>query len=92
MSMIKYDPFRELRNLQDEMTRLFAGSLPHDSGEQLAHGSWLPNVDIYEEENTLVLEADLPGLTREDFDVSVENNVITLKGERKFEKKVDGDN
>ena len=92
MSMIKYDPFRELRNLQDEMTRLFVGVAPRGNGEQLAHGAWMPSVDIYEDQNRLVLEADLPGLNRDDFELSVENNVITLKGERKFEKKVEGDN
>lgn len=92
MSMIKYDPFRELRNLQDEMTRLFVGVAPRGNGEQMAHGAWMPSVDIYEDQNRLVLEADLPGLSRDDFELSVENNVITLKGERKFEKKVEGDN
>ena len=92
MNMIKYDPFRELRSLQDEMTRLFIGAVPSGSGEQMARGAWNPSVDIFEDKDRLVLEADLPGLNREDFEISVENNVITLKGERKFEKKVEGDN
>lgn len=91
MNIVKYDPFRELRNLQDEMTRLFAGVAPR-GGEEMTSGTWLPNVDIYEDKDRLVLEADLPGMKREDFDISVENNVITLRGERKFEKKVEGDN
>ena len=93
MNIIKYDPFRELRSLQDEMTRLFVGAVPRGAGrEELAGGSWAPGVDIYEDKDRLVLEADLPGMDREDFDISVENNVITLKGERKFENKVEGDN
>lgn len=93
MNMIKYDPFRELRSLQDEMTRLFAGMTPRTlNREELASGSWIPSVDIYEDKDRLVLEADLPGMKREDFEISVENNVITLRGERKFEKKVEGDN
>ncbi len=90
MNMIKYDPFRELRNLQDEMTRLFIAA-PRGRDE-LGGGSWIPSVDIFEDQDQLVLEADLPGMNREDFEISVENNVITLKGERKFEKKVEGDN
>ena len=92
MSMIKFDPFRELRTLNDEMNRLF-GAVPAsvDRGE-FARGSWSPNVDIYEDENRLIVEAELPGMNREDFEVSVENNVLTLKGERKFEKKTEGDN
>lgn len=90
MSVIKYDPFRELRTLQDEMTRLFAGSA--GGREEFARGAWTPGVDIYEDKDRLILEADLPGMTEGDFDISVENNVLTLKGERKFEKQTTGDN
>lgn len=93
MSMIKYDPFRDLRNLQDEMTRLFTGSRPGLLGQEaMAHGAWAPNVDIYEDKDRLFLEAELPGMKRDDFEISVENNVLTLSGERKFEKKTEGDN
>ncbi len=93
MNIIKYDPFRELRSLQDEMTRLFAGAVPRGAGrEEIVGGSWAPGVDIYEDKDKLILEADLPGMNRDDFDISVENNVVTLKGERKFEKKVEGNN
>ncbi len=60
--------------------------------EDLATGGWSPNVDIYESENEIILEAELPGMNREDFEVSIENNVITLKGKREFEKKEEGDN
>ena len=93
MNIVKYDPFRELRHLQDEMTRLFTGVRPASfDREEMAHGSWAPNVDIYEDTNRLILEAELPGMNRDDFEISVENNVITLSGERKFEKKTEGDN
>lgn len=93
MSVVKYDPFRELRNLQDEMTRLFTGPRPASfDREEMTHGAWAPSVDIYEDKERLILEAELPGMNREDFEISVENNIITLRGERKFEKKTDGDN
>lgn len=93
MNIVRYDPFRELRNLQDEMTRLFTGAVPAGSNrDEVTYGAWNPNVDIYEDKENLVLEAELPGMNREDFDLSIENNVITLKGERKWEKKTDGDN
>lgn len=93
MSIIKYDPFRELRSLQDEMNRLFMTNVPRSvAQEDLATGGWSPNVDIYESENEIILEAELPGMNREDFEVSIENNVITLKGKREFEKKEEGDN
>ena len=89
MNIVRYDPFRELRGLQDEMTRLFSGVAGQGSGEELTTGQWFPKVDIFENKDHLVLEAELPGMTRDDFDLSFENNVLTLKGERKFEKKTD---
>lgn len=93
MSIIKYDPFRELRSLQDEMNRLFMTNLPRSVvQEDLASGGWSPSVDIYESENEIILEAELPGMSRDDFEVSIENNVITLKGKREFQKKEEGDN
>ena len=93
MNIVKYDPFRELRSLQDEMTRLFTGVMPANfNREEMTHGAWAPSVDIYEDKERLILEAELPGMSRDDFDISVENNVITLKGERRFEKKTEGDN
>lgn len=93
MNVVKYDPFRELKSLQDEMTRLFTGNAGGSfDREEMLNGAWSPRVDIYEDKNNLVLEAELPGMKQEDFDISVENNVITLKGERKFEKKTEGDN
>jgi HSP20 family protein len=58
----------------------------------MSYGSWNPSVDIFEDKENLVLEAELPGMKREDFELSIENNVLTLRGERKFEKKTEGDN
>src|SRR5204863_114218 len=86
MSIIRYDPFRDLRALQDEVNRLFTGNMARFDDEGIARGSWSPNVDIYENKDQIVVEAELPGMNREDFDLSVENNVITLRGERRFEK------
>jgi HSP20 family protein len=93
MNIVRYDPFRELRSLQDEMTRLFtAGQGSSASREDMMGGAWAPTVDIFENKDHLVLEAELPGMKQEDFDLSFENNTLTLKGERKFEKKDDKDN
>lgn len=93
MNIVKYDPFRELRSLQDDMTRLFTGVVPDAARrEDMVGGAWNPRVDIFENKDTLVLEAELPGMNRDDFELTIENSVVTLKGERKFEKKTDGDN
>src|SRR6267378_631056 len=93
MSIVRYDPFRDLRTLQEEVNRLFSTNLTRGFGEEgIARGAWNPSVDIYENKDQIVLEAELPGMNREDFDLSVENNVITLRGERRFEKKEETDN
>ena len=93
MSITRYDTFRDLRTLQEEVNRLFTGNAARAfDDEGIARGSWSPSVDIYENKDQIVLEAELPGMKREDFDLSVENNVITLRGERHFEKKDETDN
>lgn len=93
MTITRYDPFRDLRSLQDEVNRLFTGNVGRTfDDEGIARGSWHPSVDIYENKDQIVLEAELPGMNREDFDLSIENNVITLRGERRFEKKEETDN
>ena len=93
MSIIRYDPFRDLRNLQEEVNRLFSSNLSRAFGddEGIARGAWNPSVDIYENKDQIVLEAELPGMNREDFDITIENNVITVRGERRFEKKDEAD-
>ena len=93
MSIVRYDPFRDLRSLQEEVNRLFSTNLTRSFGdESIGRGAWSPSVDIYENKEQIVLEAELPGMKQEDFDLSVENNVITLRGERRFEKTDDSDN
>src|SRR5919112_5672673 len=93
MSIVRYDPFRDLRTLQDEVNRLFSTNLSRSFGDEgIARGAWTPNVDIFENKDELVLEAELPGMNREDFELTIENNVLTLRGERRFEKKDEADN
>ena len=93
MTIVRYDPFRDLRTLQEEVNRLFSTNLTRGFGEEgIGRGAWNPSVDIYENKDQIVLEAELPGMNREDFELTVENNVITLRGERQFEKKDDSDN
>ena len=93
MSIVRYDPFRDLRTLQEEVNRLFSTNLTRAfDDEGIGRGAWAPSVDIYENKDQIVLEAELPGMNQEDFDLSIENNVITLRGERKFEKTADSDN
>ena len=94
MGIVRYDPFRDLRTLQEEVNRLFSTNLTRAFGddEGIGRGAWAPSVDIYENKDQIVLEAELPGMKQEDFDLTIENNVITLRGERRFEKTDESDN
>lgn len=91
MNIVRYDPFRDIRTLQDEVNRVFTGAA-QTNREDMLNGAWNPKVDIFENKDHLVLEADLPGMNGEDFELNFENNVLTLRGERKFEKKAEGEN
>ncbi len=92
MNIVKYDPFRDLRSLQDEMNRLFSGTFSRSGQDEIMRGAWNPQVDIFENKDQIVLEAELPGMKAEDVNISIENNILTLYGERKFEKKNEQDN
>src|SRR5271163_5068074 len=80
------EPFRGAATLQEQVNRLFGNVLEH-SGEESNLTSWAPAVDIYETEHELVVKADLPDVDPKDLDIRVENNLLTIRGERKFEKK-----
>jgi HSP20 family protein len=94
MAIVRWEPFRDLVTIQDRMNRIFEDAfrgVPRQgtSEEDWAlGGSWAPPVDIYEHDGTLVLKAELPGIEAKDVDVRVENNVLTLRGERKFDQEV----
>ncbi|MCC6163215.1 MAG: Hsp20/alpha crystallin family protein [Acidobacteria bacterium] len=91
MSMVRFDPFNELATMQDRINRIFGDAYTRrlDDGGLTQRGEWLPVVDIFENANQeIVLKAELPGIAREDSDVRVENNTLTLRGERKRESEV----
>ncbi|HUJ80754.1 MAG TPA: Hsp20/alpha crystallin family protein [Candidatus Acidoferrales bacterium] len=90
-SVIRWEPFRNVNSLQEQFSRLFDTSFPGRSSESDLT-TWAPAVDIQETENELVLKADLPGIEEKDIDVRIENNTLTIRGERKFEKQVNEDN
>jgi HSP20 family protein len=87
----RLEPFRGLSTLQDQFNRLFNESFRNQT-EESALTTWAPAVDIYETPNELVVKADLPDVNEKDIDVRVENNLLTIRGERKFEKSVAEEN
>jgi HSP20 family protein len=91
-SIARWEPFRGLSTLHDQVNRLFNETMFRGQGEDSALTTWAPAVDIYETPNELVVKADLPDMQEKDIDVRVENNLLTIRGERKFEKNVSEDN
>ena len=89
MAVVKWDPFRDLISIQDRMNRLFEQTLSRSRGDEgAAAATWTPAVDIYETLDTIVIKADLPGVVREDIEIQIDDNTLTLKGERRFSKDV----
>lgn len=91
-TVTRWEPFRGLNSLQEQVNRLFDESFTHSRSSQAELASWAPAVDIYETENELVVKADLPEVQEKDIDVRVENNTLTIRGERKFSSEVHEDN
>src|SRR5713226_8278617 len=85
--LTRWEPFRELSTLQDRINRAFRESYSGaDQDDSLATSSFAPAVDVYEDEHQVSLKIDVPGIDEKDIDVRVENNTLTVHGERKIEK------
>src|SRR6476619_7097133 len=82
----RWDPFREFSTLQDRMNRLFRDSYGDGREEALTTSTFAPPVDVYEDEHNITLKIEVPGIDEKDVDVSIENNTLTVRGERRFEK------
>ena len=90
MNLVNYEPFKAMTRLQDEMSRFFrSGDLfPAAFDESsIATSQWLPSVDIKDEDDKFVIRADIPGVSPKDIEVSMDNGMLTIKGERKTEEK-----
>ncbi len=84
--LTRWDPYRELNTLQDRMNRLFNASFGEGRDEALTTSSFAPAVDVYEDEHHVTLKIEVPGIDEKDIDVRIENNILTVHGERKMEK------
>jgi HSP20 family protein len=84
--LTRFEPFRELSTLQDRLNRLFRESQREGQDESLTTSSFAPAVDVYEDEHNFSLKIEVPGIDEKDIDVRLENNTLTVHGERKIEK------
>lgn len=93
MALVKYNPLRELRTMQDQMNRLLNLSWNHDlPSEDISEGLWQPAVDIYETADSIIIKAELPDVDQKDIEVRIEDATLILKGERKHEDEVKKEN
>jgi len=92
MAIIRWDPFRDMMILRDKMNRLFEDVYSGREDQGLLQGIWAPSVDIYETETDLVLTAEVPGIDEKDIEIRIEDNTLTVKGERKLEKETKEEN
>src|SRR5947209_12538244 len=83
----RWDPFRDVNSLNNTLNRLFQSNLDTNRGsdELLTSGTFVPAVDIYENEHNITLKLEVPGVNQNDIDIRLENNTLTVRGERKFE-------
>ena len=90
MPIVKWDPFGNVNTLQERINRMFDETFPRsDEDEALSVCDWKPAVDIYQTDEGLVIMVDLPGVSKEDVTVQVKNNLLTLRGDRRFPQNVD---
>jgi len=94
MNLVPWNPWREMSTLQDRINRFFDDSFlsPTRFDDNLDMGSWYPTVDMYDNDDSIVIKAELPGVDKEDVSIDIEDRVLTLKGERNHENEVKEDN
>jgi HSP20 family protein len=89
MNIVRFDPFREMTALQDRVNRIFADVYRRDNDDLMTHGAWVPPVDIYDSgKHELVIKAELPDVNRDDITLRVENDTLTISGQKKMDTQV----
>ncbi|MFB3895651.1 MAG: Hsp20/alpha crystallin family protein [bacterium] len=92
MAIVRWSPFRDVVGLRDEMDRLFDNFFARSGERGTFDTPWAPTVDIYETKEAVVIDAELPGMKQSDIEVSVTDNTLTIKGEKKQEKNTQEEN
>jgi HSP20 family protein len=89
MTIVRWEPYRELNAMQDRMNRIFGEYYRGADDDVMRRGTWVPPVDIYDTGNhELIIKAELPDMNREDIEITVENGSLTLKGEKKMDQEL----
>lgn len=83
MGIVRYNPLSELRSMQDKMNRLLDMAWTREAGDEIREGVWHPPADIYEDEQGVTVKVELPDMDQKEIEIRVEENVLSIKGERK---------
>src|SRR5690349_18509405 len=83
MAIVKYNPLSELRSMQDKMNRLLDMAWTREVGEDIREGVWHPAADVYEDDATVTIKVELPDMEQKDIEIRIEENLLTVRGERK---------
>jgi HSP20 family protein len=92
MYIRRWTPMNEMMALQHQIGRLMGETLEKGERNDLDFGAWMPPVDMREETDKVVLEMEIPGIKKDDIEINIENSIITVRGEKKFEKDEDKGN
>jgi len=92
MAIVRYNPLSELRSMQDKMNRLLDMAWTREVGEEIREGVWHPPAEIYEDDEAVTIKVELPDLEQKDIDIKVEENTLTIKGERRHGEQIKKEN
>jgi HSP20 family protein len=93
MTIVRWDPFRNMTTLQERINRIFDETATRPNyDDEVSKCDWRPIVDIYDSENAIIINAELPGVTKENITLDVKENILTIKGARKAEEEVRKEN
>ncbi len=94
MNLVKWNPWRDMETFSDQFNRLLNGAqfTPALPSEDSSISSWKPNADIFDQDDKIIIRADLPGVDKKDIHIDLKDNVLTLEGERSHEEEVNEDN
>lgn len=92
MALVRWDPYRELTSFADRFNRAFGSVSGRERDEEVGFGAWIPPVDIAEDRDKMLVTAELPGFKEDEVQIQMEGNLLTIRGERKFEREKEGRN
>lgn len=92
MPIVKWDPFKELLTFPREVDKFLERTIGEPYEALWRRGAWMPDIDMFETEDNITVKAELPGLSAKDVDITVEENALSIKGERKFSDEVKREN